>query len=82
MDTRAKVRGFVESRFPIKDLPDTASLVQSRIIDSIGMLDVIAFLESDFGVDVEDDEIVPENIDSIANLVAYVERKLKLRPAS
>ena len=45
------------------------------IIDSTGILEVIFFLEENFGIKVEDEEMVPENLDSIDNLVAFVARK-------
>ncbi|MNL49011.1 hypothetical protein D3C87_1719130 [compost metagenome] len=46
------------------------------MIDSTGVLEVIAFLEQTFGISIADDEIVPENLDSIANMTRYLASKL------
>jgi acyl carrier protein len=45
------------------------------VVDSTGVLEIIGFLEQAFGLKVEDDEIVPANLDSIDRIVAFVERK-------
>jgi len=82
MDTKTRVREFVTSNFFVQDvagLTDSASLLDLGVVDSTGVLEIMGFLESTFGVTVEDDEIVPENLDSIERIAAFVERK---RPAS
>jgi acyl carrier protein len=56
---------------------DDDSLLEKRIIDSTGVLELIAFLEETFGVKVQDDELLPENLDSINRLVRYIEKKSK-----
>ncbi|MDQ7991605.1 MAG: acyl carrier protein [Propionicimonas sp.] len=53
----------------------TDSLVETGVIDSTGILELIEFLESEFGVHVEDSETVPENLDGIDRLTAFVVRK-------
>ena len=78
VDLKARVRQFVVENFYVADpakLDDEASLLDRGIIDSTGVLEVIAFLEREFQVAVADEEMVPENLDSIARLAAYVERK-------
>jgi acyl carrier protein len=78
MDTRQRIREFVTSNFFVQDavgLTDTASLLDIGVVDSTGVLEIIAFLESTFGLTVEDDEIVPENLDSIERIAAFVGRK-------
>jgi acyl carrier protein len=47
------------------------------VVDSTGVLEIVQFLESDFGVKVEDTEIVPENVDTISRLSAFISRKTK-----
>ena len=82
MDTKQRVREFVTSNFFVQDadgLTDTASLLDLGVVDSTGVLEIMGFLESTFGVSVEDDEIVPENLDSIERIASFVERK---RPSS
>jgi acyl carrier protein len=77
-DTRARVKGFIASNFYVRDaakLADATSLVESGIVDSTGILEVLSFLEQELGVAVEDAEVVPANLDSINNIVAFVDRK-------
>jgi acyl carrier protein len=75
---RQRVREFIVANFYVADpaaLADGTSLLDSGIIDSTGVLEVIAFLERDLGLQVADEEIVPENLDSIERIEAYVRRK-------
>jgi acyl carrier protein len=51
------------------------SLLERGIVDSTGVLEIVAFLEEKWGVGVEDEELVPENFDSIARLSAFVQKK-------
>jgi acyl carrier protein len=51
------------------------SLVEGGIIDSTGVMELIEFLESQFGIEVSDEDTVPSNLDTIANLTAFVLRK-------
>jgi acyl carrier protein len=77
-ETRARVRGFVVENFYVPDpsaLADDASLIETGVVDSTGILEVLAFLEQSFAIRVEDAEVVPANLDSIQNIVAFVERK-------
>ena len=78
MEVLPKVRSFVTTNFYVGDpcaLADDASLLDAGIVDSTGVLEVVQFLETDFGVKVEDHEIIPENVDSIARIAAFVKRK-------
>jgi len=52
------------------------SLLEKGIIDSSGVLELVGFLEKEFGIQVADEDLVPENLDSIDNMCRYVERKL------
>jgi acyl carrier protein len=72
------VRRFITSNFYVAEpqkLQDSDSLLDSGVIDSTGVLEVIDFVESEFKVAVADDEMLPENLDSIANIADYVARK-------
>jgi acyl carrier protein len=76
--TISRVRSFVVNKFPAarkRAITDDALLLESGIIDSLGMLDVVAFLEQTFAIAVSDDELTPDNFGSIANLTAFVGRK-------
>ena len=76
----ARVRRFIEENFlfrsDVSALSDDASLLEGGIMDSTGILELVAFLESEFPISMSDAEIVPENLDSIASIAAYVQRKL------
>ncbi len=77
---RAEIRAFVIDNFLMGDatdmLDDQGSFLKNGIIDSTGVLEVVMFLESNFDLKVEDRELLPENIDSVDNQVAFVLGKL------
>lgn len=78
MDTTVQIREFVLETLYVNDhdgLRDDESLLERGLLDSTGVLEVIAFLEDHFGIIVEDDEIHPENLDSVDRIVRFVERK-------
>ena len=74
----AKVRGYIlENLLFTSDaaqLPNDASLLDRGIIDSTGVLEIVLFLESEFGVKVQDSQMLPENFDSVNNIVNFVQR--------
>ena len=77
-EIRRELRDYIISSFYVQDpaaLADSASLIQTGVIDSTGVLEMVAFIESTFGVKVDDDEMIPENLDSIARVAAFVCRK-------
>jgi acyl carrier protein len=78
-DYRLQIRRFVldqlESR-RVSEIGDDASLVEAGIIDSLGIFQLIAFLESTFRIHISDEEIVLSNFESIATTVDFVSRKL------
>lgn len=75
---REEIREFIFKNFLFDDssaLDDKDSFLEKGIIDSTGMLELVAFLEEKFGVRIEDEELVPENLDSVANIVEFVTKK-------
>ncbi|NLW36647.1 acyl carrier protein [Syntrophorhabdus aromaticivorans] len=52
------------------------SLLDTGVIDSTGVLELVAFIEETYGIKIEDEEIVPENLDSINNISLYISQKL------
>jgi acyl carrier protein len=56
-------------------LDDEMSLLDSGIIDSTGVLEVVQFIEEQFGIQVKDEELLPENLDSVGRIARFVERK-------
>ena len=78
-DIRRTVRNFIEQTFLLGSetpLEDSASLLQTQVVDSTGFLEIVSFIETTFGVKVGDDEMVPENLETIANIDEFVRRKL------
>ena len=79
MSIKQQVRHFILTNYLFTDdeskLADAESLMQSGTMDSTGILELIMFLEEQFGIKVGDDEMVPANLDSVVNVVSFVERK-------
>jgi acyl carrier protein len=77
--TQQSIRNFIETSFLFREgrdaLGEEDSLIDAGLIDSTGILELVSYIENEFGLLVEDEEIVPENLDSIARIAAYVERK-------
>jgi acyl carrier protein len=80
---KQKIRSFIESNFFVPQgqvLADDASLLDSGVIDSTGVLELIGFLQDELGIEVADQEMVPDNLDSIAKIDAYIVRKRAAAP--
>ena len=78
---REQLRNYIIENFLFGDdkgFDDSVSFLESGILDSTGILEVIGFLEEEFGIKVRDEELVPENLDSIVNLEGYLGRKMAL----
>ncbi len=78
MTTNDIVRNFITQNFFVADshlLTDDALLLEHGVVDSTGVLEVIHFVETNFAIKVEDDEIDPDNLGSIARIAAFLERK-------
>jgi acyl carrier protein len=84
IDTKQSIREFVETSFLFREgrerLGDDESLLGAGLIDSTGILELVSYLESAFGIVVQDEEIVPENLDSVGQIAAYVEMKHAAQP--
>ena len=73
---KKRLRKFVNKNYPIKGtFDDSDSFFEQGIIDSTGVLELIAFLENKFGIEIKDEELIPENLDSINNLSRFVQDK-------
>lgn len=76
--TIGQIRRFILERFPSarqRALKDSDALLQNGVIDSMGILEVVEFLETAFDLQFSDDELLPENFESILRLAAFVEEK-------
>jgi len=61
------------------ELRDADSFMESHVIDSVGVLELVSFLEKNFSIKVEDQEMLPENLDSLNGIARYLQRKLGAR---
>ena len=75
MSPAAQIRAFISDTFFVDDFADDDSFLRSGTIDSTGMLELVEFIETTFGVEIEDTELVPENLDSVDNLTSFLVRK-------
>ena len=79
MDYLNSIRHFVVENYLFGDgdsLMEDTSFMEEGIIDSTGILELVFFIEETFGFSVEDDELIPENMDSLQNIARYIDRKL------
>ncbi|HUT14304.1 MAG TPA: acyl carrier protein [Thermoguttaceae bacterium] len=77
-DIQESLRQFIQENFLFGRelaISDDDSLMESGIVDSTGVLELIMFVESQFAITVDGDELVPENLDSIANLTRFITSK-------
>jgi acyl carrier protein len=78
-DVIQRIRSYIDDNFlymrPDAELGDDDSLLGTGIIDSMGVMELIVFVEGEFGVSVADSEVTKENFDSIATIARFVESK-------
>lgn len=75
---KQQVRQFILDNFMMgsaAEVPDDASFMDRHIIDSTGFLELISFVEQSFDIQITDDEMVPENLDSLNNIERFVQQK-------
>ncbi|MBC7226318.1 MAG: acyl carrier protein [Thermoflexales bacterium] len=81
MSIRAQIRRYILENFLFTDdetrLRDDVSFLEEGIVDSTGVLELVMFVEETFGIEVPDEEILPENFDSVERLTRYVEAKIR-----
>ena len=86
MDIRQQIKQFIIENFLFAEdgheLDDDASFMDEGIVDSMGILELIVFIEETYQVTVEDDEIEPDNLDSVNNLYNYIIRKTESTPVA
>jgi acyl carrier protein len=78
MQVTESVREFILENFPParkRGIANDDPLLENGIVDSLGVLDIVAFIESEFGVAAVDDELVPENFRTIQRIAEFVQRK-------
>jgi len=79
MSTEPRIKAFIidELRFPgsADDLDDDYPLLEKEVLDSMGIFQVVGFLERDFGIVVEDEDLIPSNFESISGIARFVAAK-------
>ena len=83
MTVKKRVWEYIESNFlfsaDAKAVDDDQSFLDLGVLDSTGVIELVSFLEETYGIQVEDEEMVPENLDSLNNIERYVRAKLDAR---
>jgi acyl carrier protein len=78
MSVQQRVKQFIVENFFVKDaaaIGDDTSLISTGYVDSTGMLELIAFLEEDYGIVISDTEMTPANLETIGRIARFVARK-------
>ncbi len=84
MALQETIRNFIIENFLFGDdrgLANDSSFLGEGIIDSTGIMHLVAFLEEELAISIEDVELIPENLDSVNKVTAFVERKKHLAPS-
>lgn len=77
-DVRLEVRDFVLKTFPIarkRQITNSDPLLESGLVDSQGVLEVVGFIEREFAIVVEDEELSPENFQTIDRIATFTQNK-------
>lgn len=78
MEIKEKIKTFIRDSFLFDntaEICDNESLLEKGVIDSTGVLELILYLEEEFDIKIEDEEIIPENLDSVSNIEALIKSK-------
>ena len=81
MNIETEIRKFIEENFILEGddhLGDEDSLLEKGIIDSTGVLELVDFIEETYQFKIQDEELVPENLDSIKNISQFIQNKLNV----
>jgi acyl carrier protein len=76
--TESRIREFILGKFPLakkRAITDDDPLLRTGILDSLGILEVVSFLEGEFAITVADEELVPESFETIATIARFVDEK-------
>jgi acyl carrier protein len=80
-EVRQKLRHFILENYLFTDdetaLKDEDSFLEGGVLDSMGILELIEYLDEGFGIKVEGDELVPDNLDSINSLIKFISTKIQ-----
>lgn len=77
MNSELKIRNFISKNFPYSssNYQNESSLTEIGILDSTGMLEIIDFIENEFKISLSDDDLTPENLDSINGIISLINKR-------
>ncbi len=79
MDIKTEIKTFIIDNFMMgmnhDELGDKDSLLDKGIVDSTGVLELVGFLEETFEIQIDDEELIPDNLDSVDKITAYINKK-------
>ena len=79
MSVEAQIKDYISRNLLFSDngfpYPDEASFLEEGIVDSVGVMELVAFVEEKFGLKVGDTDVTPDNFDSVSKLAAFIQRK-------
>ena len=77
MDVHGAIRDFIQNELqrPLGGVANGDSLLEAGVLDSVGVLQVVSFVEQQFGITVSEDEMMPDNFESIDAIAAFVQRR-------
>ena len=80
MEMKDQIRTYIMDNILLgsadQSIADDDSFLEKGIIDSTGILELVTFVEDEFNIEVGDEELTPDNFDSIEKLTAYTQRKI------
>ena len=83
MSLQDEIRMFIVDTFLFGEdggLRDDSSFLEEGIVDSTGIMQLVAFLQDQYLISIEDEELIPENLDSIKKVMRFVEDKRAVKP--
>ncbi|HID50718.1 MAG TPA: acyl carrier protein [Anaerolineae bacterium] len=80
MDTKTQIKQYIAENYLFSNngfnLDDDESFLEAGIVDSLGVVELVSFVEETYNIEVPDDDIVPDNFDSVNNLTTYITSKV------
>lgn len=83
MSLQQDIRGFIVENFLFGEdggLEDDSSFIEQGIVDSTGIMQLVSYLQEQYRIAIEDEELIPDNLDSIRKVAAFIEEKKRSLP--
>lgn len=81
-DIQSQIKQYIAKNILFSDngftYSDDASFLEEGIVDSLGIMDLVLFIEQNFGLSVDDEDLIPDNFDSVNKLARYIQRRLSV----